>query len=180
MNESHLTVDDIEQYDVATPDARTAQHLAACATCRARLARARRVDTALRAISRAPTPPDLAARIDAAVQARAAQEQAPLARAPLIAVATIFSALLVVWFGFEMLIAFEDKSALEFISWIFSHPELFERHFGDTLLAVIEIIPFSEILLTLFALFTVVVLAQQWVEATLAPRPRAWRDGRGS
>ena len=177
MSESHLTADDIEHYDAAAPDEHAAEHIAACATCHARLARAQRIDTALRAIPRAPAPSDLAARIHAAVHARAAQEQAPLARAPLIAVAAIFSALLVVWFGFEMLIAFEDKSALEFLSWIISHPELFERHFGDTLLAVIEIIPFSEILLTLFALFTVAVLAQQWVEA-ISPRARAWHDGR--
>ncbi|MEW5721217.1 MAG: zf-HC2 domain-containing protein, partial [Chloroflexota bacterium] len=62
--DEHLTTPEIEQYgEKELGDARRAeldQHLAACSTCRARVARANRMNVALRALPRAQPPGELA------------------------------------------------------------------------------------------------------------------------
>jgi predicted anti-sigma-YlaC factor YlaD len=171
MSENHLTANDIEQYVENAVDARAEieQHLATCAQCRRRVARERRVDAALQTMPRAETPRELAVRISAAVELRVAQEQARRTRVPFIAVAMSFSLLLVLWFGMDAVLAFQESSALDFFTLFTDRPDLLSTYSFDAVLALIEALPISEILLTLFALVTAIVLTQQLVD-TLRPR----------
>ncbi|MBI5652514.1 MAG: hypothetical protein HZC40_19010 [Chloroflexi bacterium] len=159
----HLISNDIEQFAEGENRAALDSHLANCAMCRARVASASRLSAALRAMPRAPIARDLLARVSATVETRGAQEQARRARTSFIAVAMLLSVLLVLWFALETAAALQDNSTLEYIEWISTHPELFASNFGDTLFALVEVTPISETLLTLFALFTVGVLAHQWI-----------------
>jgi predicted anti-sigma-YlaC factor YlaD len=163
MAQPHLTSNDIEQFTENENRAALDSHLQNCALCRARVESASRLNATLRAVPRAPSARDLVARVSAGIEARLAQEQARRARASFIAVATGLSALLVLWFALETFAALQDNSTLEYLEWISTHPELFASNFGDTIFALIEIVPVSETLLTLFALFTVGVLVQQWI-----------------
>jgi anti-sigma factor RsiW len=176
MAANHLTSDDMEQYvEKQMGDrARAAmdEHLAACAICGARVARGQKLDAALHALPRARAPQDLAARISAAVEWRMEQERARRARMPLIAVALSFSLLLAVWFGLEMIIAFQDNGVLDFLAVFTSHSEF--SYSPDTLMALIEALPLSEVGLMLFALVTALVLAQQLVD-TIRPNAMQFR-----
>jgi hypothetical protein len=171
--EIHLTANEIEQIFELNTDASEratmARHLDSCAECQARVNRAHRLDDALRAMPRVPVPNDLTARINAAAQTQLDQEGVRRSRMPFIAIATVFAVLLLMWFGFETIATMEDNNTLDFAAWMISHPELWEAHFADTFFAMIEILPISETLLTLFALVTVAVLAQQWV-VTIFPQ----------
>jgi len=172
MNE-HLTSSQFEHWLDHTLDsdeqAHLSQHLAACAACRARLQSEARLEVALRAQPRGTPPHDLVTLITTAVEWRVAQEQTRRTRVPFIAAATLFSVLLLLWFGFAMIVALEDKNAVDFFFWITSHPEILQTHFFESLSALFELLPISEMFLTLFALFTVAVLAQQWFDS-LQPR----------
>lgn len=168
---NHLTSSDVELYVENQMDSHARAtldaHLASCADCRARITRHQQFDAALRLVARPNAPKDLAARITAAVELRLAQEQARRAQMPLIAVAMLFSLLLALWFGFNMVLAFQEDGVLDFLAIFTSQPEL--AYSLDTFLALVESLPFSEIALTLFALVTAIVLAQQLVE-TIRPR----------
>lgn len=176
MMDQHLTANAVDLYLEQGVDDRASldEHLAACALCRGRIARDQRIEGALRALPRENPPRDLTARITAAIELRVAQEQARQERLPFIAAATFFSVLLALWFGFEMLVAFQENGALDFFALISSHPEVFSAYSSDALFALIESVPISEIVLTLFALLTVVVLAQQWADA-VQPRVSFYR-----
>jgi hypothetical protein len=89
---------------------------------------------------------------------------------PFITIATFFSLLLLIWFGFQMVIAFIDNGTFEILSVFSGQPELLSAFYTDALWALLEALPLGEIALTLFALFTVIVLAEQWVETV---RPHA-------
>jgi anti-sigma factor RsiW len=170
MSNTHLAADEIERYaENELAPARRAeieQHLAACAACHARVARDNRMNVALRALPREPSPRDLAARIEA----RAAQEQARHARAPFIALATFFSLLLALWFCLELGIAFQENGVLDFWAVLTSYSDLLSADWLNTLIALLEAVPLTEVVLTLCALLTVGVLAQQLVDSL---RPRA-------
>lgn len=174
MSDLHLSPTTIEQYLDQTlnanEQANTARHLETCALCRAQIADAQTIESTLRAMPRATPPRELATLITTAVEYRTTQDQARRARAPFIAVATLFSGLLLLWFGFSMVVALEDKNSVDFFFWLVSHPEIVETHFFESLSALVELLPISEIFLTLFALFTVGVLAQQWFD-TVQPQP---------
>lgn len=169
MMNQHLAADAValyvEQGLDALTRAETDAHIAACALCRGRVARDRRIEAALREMPRENPPRDLAARITATVELRVSREQMRRERLPLIAVATFFSALLMLWFGFEMLVTFQENGALDFFSLLASRPEVFSTYSTDALFALIESLPISEIVLTLFAVLTVVVLVQQWADS---------------
>ena len=173
MLNQHLTANEIERYgEKELEDARRveiAQHLGVCATCRARVTPANRINIALRALPRAQPPRELAARIGAVIAERVTQEQARRARLPLIAIATCFSILLALWFCFELDIAFQENGVLDFFALFTSYPDWFAPDSLDALTALIEALPIPELLLTLCALLTVGVMAQQLV-ASLRPR----------
>lgn len=170
MLEPHLTADEIEQSNeqemADAPRVEIERHLAACAQCRARVAQNNRMNIALRALPRAQPPRELAARI----QARATQEQARRARLPFIALATFFSILLALWFLLELGIAFQENGVLDFWAVLTSYTDLFSTDWLNTLIALAEAVPLAEVFLTLCALLTVGVLAQQLVDSL---RPRA-------
>ena len=174
--DKHLTANDIEQYiEKALEDARRAeleQHLAACSACRARVARDTRMNIALRALPHAQPPRELAARIGAVVEARAAQEQARRTRVPYIAIATFFATLLAVWFCLELDLAFQENGVFDFWALFTSYSDWLSADSWDALLALLEALPLSEIILTLCALLTVGVLAQQLIDSL---RPRVWQ-----
>lgn len=169
MNDKHLTLDDLESFveDELDPRARAQveEHVAECAPCRARLARARNLSRALYALPRRDPPLDLAARIGSAVESHVFQERLRRSRMPFIGAATFFSAVFLLWFAFQMVLAFQDNGTLDLISVLTARPDLFSLYSTDAIWAVIEALPLGETALTLFALFTVIVLAQQWVDA---------------
>ena len=174
--DQHLTVNEIEQYCEKTlEDARCVeleQHLAACPACRAHVARDTRLSVVLRVLPRVAPPRELAARIGVVAQARATQEQARRTRVPYIAIATFFATLLAVWFCLELDLAFQENGVFDFWALFTSYADLFSTDSWDALLALIEALPLSEIILTLCALLTVGVLAQQLIDSL---RPRAWQ-----
>ncbi len=175
MSERHLDADELNLYveKELEGDARVdaEMHLANCALCRGRVAREERLSDALRATPRQEPPRDLAARIDSAAQIQVVQEQLRRSRMPFIGVATLFSLVLLVWFGFQMVIALQENGTLDFLSLLSDRPDVFSAYSVDAIWALIEAIPLGEIALTLFALFTVIVLAQQWVEMIRPPTP---------
>ena len=174
MKDKHLSDRELDQYverDIEDP-ARTQieQHLEHCSQCRGLLDRERRLVAALRELPREESPRELVGRIGNAAQARLVQERLKRARMPFITIATFFSLLLLIWFGFQMIIAFIDNGTFEILSVFSGQPELLSAFYTDALWALLEALPLGEIALTLFALFTVIVLAEQWVETV---RPRA-------
>lgn len=172
----HLTIDEIEQYAEKELDAARLdeidQHLAACPACRARVAQDNRMSDALRALPRTQPPHELAARIGTIIETRSAQERARRASVPWIALATLVSILLAGWFCAELALAFEVNGVLDFWSLFTSYSDLLSPDSLDTLFALLEALPIAEIFLTLCALLTVGVLAQQLVDAL---RPRLWQ-----
>lgn len=174
MFENHLTATDVEAYieNQTTPAARAAveQHLAACAICRQHIAADRRLDAALRTISREPAPQDLAARIGANVELYQTQEQARRVRIPFLAGAMLFSILLVIWFAAELVVALQENGTVEFMTLLFDRPDLFSAYTVDAILAFAEALPMGELALTLFAILTVIVLMQQLLSSLTPPR----------
>jgi hypothetical protein len=174
MADRHLTIHEIEQYgENELSDARRVEldrHLAACPTCRARIAQDARLNVALRALPHTQPSSELAARIGAGIETRATQEHARRTRAPFIAAATFFATLLAVWFCLELDIAFRESQVFDF--WTLFTADWFSTDSLDAFMALLEALPLSEIVLTCCALLTVVVLAQQLIESL---RPRAWQ-----
>lgn len=174
MNDKHLTANELDLYAEKGLDDRARvqieEHLVDCARCRARLARDQRLSAALQALPRDEPSRDLALRIGAAAQAQVLQDQLRRSRMPFIVVATFFSLLLLLWFGFQMVVAFIDNGTFELLSLLSGRPDLFSAYFTDSLWALIEALPLGEIVLTLFAMFTVIVLAEQWVDTIRPPR----------
>ncbi|MEW5720833.1 MAG: hypothetical protein AB1817_19565, partial [Chloroflexota bacterium] len=103
---------------------------------------------------------------------RVAQEQARRTRVPFIAAATFFATLLAVWFCLELDVAFRENRVFDFWALFTSYSDWFSTDSLDALFALLEALPLSEIVLTLCALLTVGVLAQQLIESL---RPRAWQ-----
>lgn len=173
MNDEHLTASDLHPYVENELDeparAEIEKHIRVCAPCRGREARERRLSRVLRTMPRQDAPRDLAARIGSAVEAHLFQERLRRSRMPFIAVAMCFSVLLLVWFGLQMIIAFEDNGTLEFVSLLASRPDVLSTYSIDAVWALIEALPLGEIALTLLALFTAFVLLQQWID-TVRPR----------
>ncbi len=164
----HLTALDIEAYIDEPPDkevrAGMDAHLAACAVCRRRMAGNTRLNSLLQAIPRENAPRDLAARITAAVELRVAEDRARRERLPPMIAATCFSALVTLWFAFEMVVGLQENGAFDFVSLVTSRPEILSAYSTDAFWALVESLPLPEIVLTLFALLTVVVLASQLTE----------------
>lgn len=176
---THLLPNEIEVYATHQIDeqirATFDEHLAACADCRARIAKTQQIDAALRHLPRELPPPGFADLIVAGVEWRAAQEQQRRARMPLIALATCFSILLTLWFGFAGLVALQDNGVVEFL-WIYTtQAEI--SYSSDALFALLEALPVTELILTLFALVTASVLALNLIESL---RPQRMELGRHS
>lgn len=167
MLEKHLTFDEWEQLNENELDparrAQVEQHLKDCTLCRARIEYHQRFDSILRTLPRVSVPTDLVARIEA----RVAQEQGRRARLPFIALAMLLSLLVALWFCIELGIALQENGILDFWALLNSYSDQFSV---ELVIALLEAIPLTETLLTLCALLTVGVFAQQLVE-TLHPRP---------
>jgi len=172
MNQKHLTAIEIDQYIENELDAHARAeldtHIADCAVCHARIAREQKLAFALQILPRERTPTDLAARIRAAVDLRLTQDRQRRDRMPLVALATFFSLLLVVWFGLEVIIASQENGVLDFLSIFTSQSDL--GFSSDSFFALIEAIPISELALALLSIITCIILAQQLVE-TIRPHP---------
>ena len=169
MDGMHLTPKDLETLvmDAIEEPARAAmtRHLADCAMCRARANRTEKLETGLHELPRAQAPHDLADRIVAAVDWRMTLAETRRRRLPFIAFATLASFVVSFWFAFQMVTAFIDDDALDFLSLYSSRPDLFSTYFSDAVFALIETLPLQEIALTAIAIVIAVVLAQQLVES---------------
>ena len=126
--------------------------------------RAEKFMNALSTWPRTSSPRELTERILASVDWRAAQEQTRRQRLPLIALATLSSVVLAVWFGIEMIIAFQENDALHFFSFFTSRPDILSTYSYDALFALLESLPIPEIVMTLFAALMAIVLAQQLMD----------------
>lgn len=169
----HLTPRELEMYVERecedTARAAIKVHLADCAPCRERTHRAERFADALRDMPREQAPRELAERIVAVVDWRAAQEQARRKRLPLVALATLSSLLLAAWFGAQMVTAFLQDDALDFFSLFTSRPDILSTYSFDAIFALLESLPVGEILLTAFAVLIAIVLSQQLMDS-VTPR----------
>ncbi|MCL4395690.1 MAG: hypothetical protein M1482_12965 [Chloroflexi bacterium] len=141
------------------------RHLEQCRTCQARAANCRELIGALRALPREPASPELASRIAAAVDFQAFQVRLRRTRLPYVAAAMGLSLVLLVWFGIQTTIALQDNGTLYLLSLLTSRPEILSADTVDAIWACIEALPLSEGALLLSALFTVIVLVQQWIDA---------------
>jgi predicted anti-sigma-YlaC factor YlaD len=180
--ENHLTDPDVDSYVEQQMDCaervRVDNHLAGCSACRSRVAREQRLEGLLRAMPRSDAPRDLSARINAAVDLRVGQERARRERLPLIILATFLSLIVTFWFGLQMLIGLQEEGALDLFSLVTSHPEIFSAYSTDAFFALAESLPILEMVLTLFALLTVIVLVQQWLDTTRTS-VRFYHNGHG-
>jgi predicted anti-sigma-YlaC factor YlaD len=165
--EQHLTFDELEQLAEneldTTRHAEIAEYLTTCAVCRARVKHHQQMNHALRTLPQAQLPTDLIARIEM----RANWEQVRRARLPFIALAMLLSFAVAGWFCIELGIALEENGILDFWTLLTTYSDQFSI---DLLRALVEAIPLTETMLTLCALMTVGVFAQQLIE-TLRPRP---------
>jgi len=181
MSDKHLSADELDLYIEKELDeqarAELERHLADCAPCRGRFARNQRMDRALQTLPHQEPPHDLAVRIGSAVQVQVIQDRLRRSRMPFISMATIFSLLLMMWFGLQMVIALEENGTLDFLWLMRDRPDVVSAYSIDAVWALIEAVPLGEIALTLFALFTVIVLAQQWVDTIRPPSSFSGLDG---
>lgn len=165
--EQHLTLDELEQLGDNELDAarrvEIEHHLVVCPPCHARAHHHNRMTLALRTLPKTPLPADLIARIEK----RVVWEQMRRARLPFIALAMLLSLVIAVWFCVELGIALQENGILDFWAVLIGYSDQFSH---DLLWALIEAIPLTETMLTLCALLTVGVFAQQLLE-TLHPRP---------
>lgn len=179
MTHQHLSPNEIEIYATRQIDERTRaaldEQLATCAVCRMRIAKTQKIDAALSHLPRADPPPGFADLVVTAVEWRAGQEQERRERMPFIALATCFSFLLTLWFGITVFVAIQENGVLDFLALYTTHSDV--SFSLDALLALLEALPFTEILLTLFALVTAGVLGQNLVESV---RPRMMEFGKHS
>lgn len=132
-------------------------HLADCAVCRGRVARAVKLERALYAVPRVDPSPDLASQIRAAVAESAAirrQRQKPVA----IGLAAALAALLALALVFQAGIALEVGGALNFFSVYVHQPDILLNYPGDALAALIEVVPLAQMLMTLVVLMIAVLL----------------------
>ncbi len=169
----HLTPRELETYvERETEDIARAAielHLADCAVCRERTHRAERFENALHELPREHAPRQVTERILATADWRATQEQARRKRLPLVAVATLSSLLLAIWFGAQMVVAFLQDDALDFFSLLTSRPDILSAYSSDALFALLESLPFAEIVLTAFTVLIAIALSQQLVDS-VTPR----------
>jgi hypothetical protein len=169
MIAKHLTPGELDSYverEIGeTARAAIDRHLSECASCRARAERLERMEAAIRDLPREKPLRNLTTRILAAVDWRSAQEETKRQRAPIIALAMVSSLLLSLWLGGQMVIAFQENGALDFFSLFTSRPDILSADFSDALFVLLESLPILEIVLTLFALVTVIVLAQQLMDS---------------
>jgi predicted anti-sigma-YlaC factor YlaD len=145
------------------------RHLEECRSCQARAANCREWVGELRALPREAPSPDLAPRIAAAVDLRIFQGRLRRSRLPFVAAAMGLSVLLVIWFGIQTVVALQDNGTLYLFSLLTSRPEILLADSVDTIWACIEALPLLQAVLMLSALFTVIVLVQQWID-TANPR----------
>ncbi len=173
MTEMHLTPKDLEAYVTGAREdtARevVTRHLADCAICSGRVDRAQKLEAGLRDLPRVNAPRDLADRIVAAVDWRVTLEETRRKRLPVVAFATVASLIVSFWFAFQMVTAFLDDDALDFLSLYARRPDLFSTYFSDALYALLESLPLQEIVLTVITVVIAIVLAQQLIESF---RPR--------
>jgi hypothetical protein len=145
-----------------TPEIRL--HLAHCAVCRARIARAMKLEHVLRAIPRVESAPDLVPRIRAAVaESGATSRLRPHAYA--IGIAAALSALFALALVYQAGIELQVGGALNFFSFYVRQPEAVINYPGDALAALVEVLPLAQIMMTLAVMVVAVVLARRFQAA---------------
>ncbi|MBI3538135.1 MAG: hypothetical protein HY070_11340 [Chloroflexi bacterium] len=160
MQEPHLSAIEIEQM---AEEGATFSHVATCASCQHRVARAKKLITALRDQPRADTPNDLAPRIIAASELMTRWRSARRASIPEMTAATAFTFLVAIALVWNFFGALEQNGTLDFFD-LLASPELITAYFSDYLLALFETLPLVEFALASLAVMSVIVFARQWIE----------------
>lgn len=162
--ENHLDAWAIDQAAGGHANRGVKRHLSECAACRARVARAVKMERALRAIPRAEPAPGLASRISAAVAARQAAEMKtaePARPKPYMFAAAIGAALgtlLALALVYESGIELAANGALGFFSFFVRRPDVVVNYPGDALAAMLELLPLPQMLATLGLVVVVLML----------------------
>jgi hypothetical protein len=144
-------------------------HLAGCAVCRARVARAAKLERVLKAMPRVAPAPNLAPRILAAVAGSAATPR--LRRhAYAVGIAAGFMMLLALALVYQAGIELEVGGALNFFSFYVHQPEILINYPGDALSALLEVLPLAQMVMTMAVVVIAVVLAQRF-RATMDVTP---------
>lgn len=171
MAENHLQALEIEEAAEGRVAAKARRHLAGCAVCRARVARAAKWERALRAVPRVEPAPGLAPQIRAAVAASIPTPRLKT-HAYLAGAAAALAALLALALVYEAGIELQAGGALNFLSFYVRQPDVVINYPGDALAALVEVLPLAQMLMTLFVVVAATVLAQRFRAAIeVAPAP---------
>lgn len=173
----HLTSNQIEQVAEGRVGGVERRHLAGCEICRTRVESANKFERVLRTTPREQPPFNLAARIDAAVPLERSKPPSPLRLLPagMSAGGALVIALVLVY---QTLAALQAGGALTFVDAYTNQPEIITMYPNESLAALAETIPFTEIVLTLVFLVITVALVRAFVGALTMVQP-SHSNGRG-
>lgn len=165
--EGHLDSGKIDQAAAGKTTSESDLHLADCDLCRARVARAVKIERALCAMSRVEPAPGLASRITASLNARQAQLQAVEPRQPkpyafAVGIAAALGTLVALALVYEVGLELAASGALNFLSLFLRRPEVVMNYPGDALATMVEVLPVPQMLMTLGIVIVVIVLARSF------------------
>lgn len=163
-SENHLSPLQIEDAaeGISTPESRV--HLERCGVCRARVARAARLEGVLRSVPRIEPAADLATRIRlAAVQAAPGRPSGRHSYA--LGIAAGLLSMLALALVFLAGIELQAGGALNFFAFYVNQPEVIFTYPGDALAALVEVFPLAQILTTLAVVAIAFVLTSRFRSA---------------
>jgi hypothetical protein len=165
----HLPVDVIEAAAEGQTTSEEQLHLAGCSACRARVARAAKLDRALYAMPSITPSPNLAPQIREAVAGAAAVRRVKQ-HAYTAGIAAGLTMLLALALVFQAGIELQVGGALNFFSFYIHQPEILINYPGDALAALVEVLPLAQMLATMAVVVIAIVLVQRfWVSMDLTP-----------
>ena len=138
-------------------------HLESCSSCQHKLVHLRQVTALLYRLPAEEPAPNLATRIVAMVEDRVSPVPARWLwfHTAAIGLGILVSMYLLLTLGYQTLLAWQQGGAGQFISLLFSDPELIARYPAESLYAVLESLPVGESALTLGLSLVTLLLVEQ-------------------
>jgi hypothetical protein len=159
---SHLTYEQTESY-LQGVDSDLDAHVMTCSHCQIEISNEHALTLALAKLERVAPSPEITARLQGAFAfaKRGGKERQP--HLGWIGLAACSSTLLLMVFGYQMVLALQSGGALDFLSLYSSHPDLVSTYPSEALSALVESLPLLELLLTLAFLILAAAFGQQFV-----------------
>jgi hypothetical protein len=159
---SHLTYEQTESY-VQGENSDLDAHVVTCSHCQGEISDERALTRALANLERVAPFPEIAARLEQAFASTKRGGKEPKPHLGWVGLAACSSTLLLLVFGYQMVLALQYGGALDFLSLYSSHPDLISTYPSEALGALVESLPLLEVLLTLAFLILAAALGQQFV-----------------